>query len=706
MKRIFTFIAIGFICSLGYGQTEQMIHKSDGSILQLPLSGIDSINFSVSPPASLHIHQTGKSTESVLLTDIDSVTFAGTDWGQPVLIQLAGQVFDENGHPVQGTTVRVGSLTSTSDANGVFYFPAAPVLERLGYVTASKAGFFPGSRTFLPTEGTNKVEIRLLRKNLAGGIQAASGGTVQAEGGSITFSGGSFVQNGIAFNGQVNVALNYIDPESDHFDSEMPGNLLGIMNGNSRHLTSYGMFAAELTDNVGNKVELASTATAQVRFPLSSTLQADAPAEIDLWYFDEETGLWVHEGTAIRQGNEYAAHISHFSFWNCDIPVPYIELNGTITDEEGNAISGAKVTLSRSSSDRGSAYDYTSTAGYFGGIVPLGEVLNLKVSHSCNAMGIYEEVYSQQIGPFSQKTTLSPILVESNFTLVSGAIKGCQNTSITNGYVVLLGNAYFADTSGNFSFISCASGDHTIKAFTSLPWAAGTSKSINLIDPKMDIGALQVCGIAGETVTDIDGNEYRTVIIGTQEWMAENLKTSKFADGSEIPNIINDTIWKDLTTPAWCHHIRGYYDGDPIDENTIDSIFGKLYNWFAVADPHNICPAGWHVPSDVEWTTLTDFLGGPEIAGGKMKSIAGWIDYSGNSGNGTNESGFSGLPGGYRDGHYFGAFGGERTFGGWWSSTETFVTTARNRFLRIQDNNVGRSIERKEYGYFVRCIKD
>ena len=125
------------------------------------------------------------------------------------------------------------------------------------------------------------------------------------------------------------------------------------------------------------------------------------------------------------------------------------------------------------------------------------------------------------------------------------------------------------------------------------------------------------CQQTGE-VSDVDGNVYRTVIIGEQEWMAENLKTTTYDNGDPIPNIIESDEWSALATGAWC-----YYDND----EAYDAVYAKLYNWYAVVDPRNLCPADWHVPSDDEWTALTDYLGGESEAGGKMKS------------NGTREAG-------------------------------------------------------------------
>ena len=136
------------------------------------------------------------------------------------------------------------------------------------------------------------------------------------------------------------------------------------------------------------------------------------------------------------------------------------------------------------------------------------------------------------------------------------------------------------------------------------------------------------------SMTDQQGNVYKTIVIGTQEWMAENLKTTVYRNGNAIDNIIDNTQWIGLTTGAWAS-----YNND----SQYDCPYGKLYNWFAVADPRHVCPTGWHEPTDAEWTTLTDYLGGEEVAGGKMKS-AGTQYWIGPNTDATNESGFSGLP--------------------------------------------------------------
>lgn len=193
------------------------------------------------------------------------------------------------------------------------------------------------------------------------------------------------------------------------------------------------------------------------------------------------------------------------------------------------------------------------------------------------------------------------------------------------------------------------------------------------------------------TVTDIDGNIYNTVTIGTQCWMVENLKTTRYNDGTTIPNVTIDTLWHNLTTGAYC-----YYNNDATNNIT----YGKLYNWRAV-NTGKLAPIGWHIPSDAEWTTLIDYLGGTNVAGGPMKSSAFW-----NSPNlgATNTSGFTGLPAGarYNSGFFFNI--GDR--GAWYSSTEIDASTAWNIELRFDKTWAYRANGYKTEGCSIRCVKD
>ena len=188
----------------------------------------------------------------------------------------------------------------------------------------------------------------------------------------------------------------------------------------------------------------------------------------------------------------------------------------------------------------------------------------------------------------------------------------------------------------------------------------------------------------------------QTVTIGSQVWMTKNLNVDKFRNGDPIPQAKTDEEWANAgknKQPAWC-----YYDNDPANGDK----YGKLYNWYAVNDPRGLAPEGWKIPSDEDWTLLTDHLGGEEVAGGKMKSTSGWAE----SGNGTNESGFSGLPGGTSYGD--GTFGGIGNEGDWWSSVENSTSNAWFRALSFFNGAVYRFNDGyfMDGGFSVRCLRD
>ncbi len=186
----------------------------------------------------------------------------------------------------------------------------------------------------------------------------------------------------------------------------------------------------------------------------------------------------------------------------------------------------------------------------------------------------------------------------------------------------------------------------------------------------------------------------KEVTIGQQVWMTENLNVSTFRNGDPITEVKNDEEWNiadDKGEPAWC-----YYDNNAANGTK----YGKLYNWYAVNDSRGLAPQGYHIPTDAEWTKLTDYLGGEDIAGKKMKCSSGWI----NNGNGTNSSGFSGLPGGFRN--FSGEFYSIGKFGCWWSSTELFLYGARGLYLSSRIGNVIKDYSIKAEGLSVRCLRD
>jgi uncharacterized protein (TIGR02145 family) len=197
------------------------------------------------------------------------------------------------------------------------------------------------------------------------------------------------------------------------------------------------------------------------------------------------------------------------------------------------------------------------------------------------------------------------------------------------------------------------------------------------------------------SISDNDGNTYKTILIGTQTWMAENLKTTKYNDGTVIPLVTVNSSWEALTTPGYC-----WWNNDATNNK---ATYGALYNWYTV-NTGKLCPTGWHVPNDAEWTTLTTYLSGESVAGGKLKETGTTHWQSPNTG-ATNESGFTALPGGYRFGH--GAFGYVGDGGFWWSSSEYSTINAWYRYMYYNSSSVFRySYYYKNFGFSVRCVKD
>lgn len=194
-----------------------------------------------------------------------------------------------------------------------------------------------------------------------------------------------------------------------------------------------------------------------------------------------------------------------------------------------------------------------------------------------------------------------------------------------------------------------------------------------------------------QTVTDIDGNVYNTVVIGTQEWTVENLITTKTNDGIPIPLVTDNTNWVNLTTPGYCLYENLTTNAD---------VYGYLYNWFAV-NTHKLCPTGWAVPTDAEWNVLIDFLGGTNEAGNKLKE-AGTVHWAMNPG-ATNESGFTGLPGGQRGA--YGVYDLLRGCGTFWSASEVNENFAGIYNLTLYGGLVQYISEVKGAGKSVRCLK-
>ena len=235
----------------------------------------------------------------------------------------------------------------------------------------------------------------------------------------------------------------------------MPGDLRGLnTEGSVKLLQTYGMAAVELTGSSGELLQIVNGQKATLTFPIPSSLAASAPASIPLWYFDEAIGLWKQDGSATKTGNTYVGDVSHFSFWNCDVPRNYVQFNCTLKNSSGNPLPYTLVKITVVGSNH-SGFGYTDSSGYVGGAVPNNANLVLEVFPNS---GCLTPLYSQNFATTNVNASLGIITIPTanNLATINGAVTNCASTPVTNGYILVQeGNVftrYTLSNTGAYSF--------------------------------------------------------------------------------------------------------------------------------------------------------------------------------------------------------------------------------------------------------------
>jgi uncharacterized protein (TIGR02145 family) len=275
-------------------------------------------------------------------------------------------------------------------------------------------------------------------------------------------------------------------------------------------------------------------------------------------------------------------------------------------------------------------------------------------------------------GTVKDNTTNAGLI--ATVTLDPGAI---TRTTANDGYFTFTG----LDPAGTYSLIIKSTG-----------YNDETRTNLKVTANQTTVADIAMTVTPPPTVTDYEGNIYKTIVIGTQTWMAENLRSSKFNDGTDIPQHVDNTLWSITTTSCFC-----WYNNNP---GSYFYSYGALYNWYAV-NSGKLGPAGWHVPTDADWQTLVDYLGGESVAGPKLREVGltHWtVDNCA-----TNETKFTALPGGFRDASGNFIFMGTRYY--MWTTLEQDPNQAWSRFC---DNgcNIPKGYYFKKCGFSVRCVKN
>jgi uncharacterized protein (TIGR02145 family) len=292
------------------------------------------------------------------------------------------------------------------------------------------------------------------------------------------------------------------------------------------------------------------------------------------------------------------------------------------------------------------------------------------------------------IGTLTAGTAASGVSSNVPYTGGNGGTHNGQTVASTGvtGLTATLSTGTFANGSGSLSYSITGTPNATGTAIFSIS-IGGQNCSLTLT-----VGSSIISSSPGTGVS-FDGFDYSSIVLGNgQEWMAENLRTTIYANGDPIPNVSDNNQWTTLTYGAW-----SYYNNSNLFQNP----YGNLYNWYAVNDSRNVCPTGWHVPTNDEWIDLANYLGGTSVAGGKLKSV-GTLFWSSPNQDATNEIGFSALPGGAKIGVSI-----DMGYSGyWWTSTDIGSTTANSKYMHSNSGELDGYGDDKWIGFSVRCLRD
>ncbi|WP_289045148.1 hypothetical protein [uncultured Olleya sp.] len=378
------------------------------------------------------------------------------NFGGSISARFMGNVINETGNPISGVQISIGNSITFTDANGVFSIEEATVYEKFAYIKASKSGFIDGSRSLVPSDGVNQVKIMMLDAEPLTTIYSGQEFNIGLpDGTSIDLPSTYEYQNGFAYQGEVSVVLKHLNPDDDTMDLQMPGTLIAENeSGDLRVLETYGMIAVELIASDGESLNIADGTEATITIPVPANA-VNPPSTIPLWYFDEVYGYWVEEGYATLEGDKYVGQVTHFSFWNCDDPFASSELCVNLVTQNGDPLQNTYVQLQRESTDwNSSSSGITNQNGSVCGLIPSDETLTLVLPD----FGCIGYDYTQNIGPFSEDTTITVTVEDTNVmtTNLTGVFNNCSGEVATNGYVQLFYNnssSIIPVTDGNLNLV-------------------------------------------------------------------------------------------------------------------------------------------------------------------------------------------------------------------------------------------------------------
>ena len=429
-----------------------------------------------------------------------------------VTTTISGSVFDDSNAPVVGAEIKSAGQTAVTNASGGFTFSSIKVPKSRFVVNITKSGYFDGSFADAPkANGTSNIKVYLMNAGATTTVDAGTGGEAASQDGNSKVKlDANIVANsdGSAYTGNVKLNVGYLDPTSENFSNLIPGGDMQATTTNNTQTTlySYGIIRVEMKNDAGADLKIKSGNTSEITVAIPSSMGADAPATIPLWYYDDATGLWKEEGVATKnaQGDKYVGTVAHFSEWNCDTPEGTATVRGLVVDCNGRPVPGINVKIGQASASTGSD-------GKFERRVPANTAFDVQVLGTRN-FGLTSQIVSVPVlaeGTVYDVTTLTvqcPVYVKGMIRCGTVVKFGQVVISWDGGY-----NSQYTDAEGKFRLPTATGKAAEISIYT----FDNTYKNLNINTPtnpgdSLDLGEIQVCDtlVTGDNKFTVNGSGF------------------------------------------------------------------------------------------------------------------------------------------------------------------------------------------------------
>lgn len=409
---------------------------------------------------------------------------------------LSGLVIDAELHAIANAEIELNGQITTTGENGVFIFNDISALTTGSLVKIRKEGYFDGFKLItMEPEEQSILKINMVKESRVGSFASTNAVTLDVNGAKLSLPANGYTyENGTAYSGVINVNAHWYDPTDEQTITSMPGDLRGLdQEGTPVQLTTYGMMAVELYSAQGETLQLDTNSKAQLTFPLPPNSQA--PTSIPMWHFDEETGVWIEEGIAKREGADMVGEVTHFSFWNCDVPDTGVRVKGRVVSSQLGltSLSGLTVVIT-DLENMISGYGTTNKEGIFSGMVPIDRNLSMSIYSCGDLVSIYD------IGILSQDSDLGDMLIDVNNQIhVSATLLDCDLSLLHDGGAIITTENSIdlvAVNRGQVNHIvfSCATDKVFVQGWNNRDGEFSSKREFDIDGATVQCGAITVCG--------------------------------------------------------------------------------------------------------------------------------------------------------------------------------------------------------------------